>query len=279
MNTCFSCKNKTSNDRCTSKSIQGLTLCGRHVKSKSPRLWHIVNNLDAKITLISRMWRGHAVRIRLRNAGPGVLKRSLCHNDEELVSMDSKLTHPPFDFFSFVEGDKIWWFDIRSILSCLNASTNPTNPYTRQPLTIDTRRRLRNVFTYRLRNKLPTLCSPAQRSFQDIVELYWLRACQVLHENGFEDVNPNLFLRMTKTQCLVFTNFLVNDLLSLAIEHPASSTRYRYAAIMKRERDIIPATSYRTIQMQVSGLVASFLHDMVDPYPFCFVVMSALHRL
>ena len=279
MNTCFSCKNKTSTERCSSKSIKGLTLCGRHVKTKSPRLWNVVNNLDAKATLISRMWRGHAIRIRLRNAGPGVLKRSLCHNDEELVSMESKRTHPPFDFFSFVEGDKVWWFDIRSILGCLNSSLTPTNPYTRQPLSIDTRRRLRAAFTYRLRRQLPTLYSPVQRSFQDIVDLYWLRACQVLHENGFEDVDPRTFLRMTKSQCLVFINFICNDLEALAAEHPKSSPRYRYTAIMKRERDAIPATSYRTVQMQVSGLVATFLHDMVDPYPFCFIVMSALYRL
>ena len=159
----------------------------------------------------------------------------------------------------------VWWFDIRSILSCLNSSTNPTNPYTRQPLTIDTRRRLRNVFTYRLRNKLPTLCSPAQRSFQDIVELYWLRACQVLHENGFEGVDPRDFLRMTKTQCLVFTNFLANDLLSLATEHPKSSTRYRYAAIMKRERDIIPATTVRTVRFGLATKRSLNLHWLDEP--------------
>jgi len=279
MNTCFSCKNKTSNDRCTSKSIKGLTLCGRHVKSKSPRLWTLVNNVDAKATLLSRIWRGHAVRLRLRTAGPGVLKRSICHNDDELVSMDSKLTHPPFDFFSFLEGDKIWWFDIRSILACLNSSMNPTNPYTRQPLSIDTRRRLRSVFTYRLRNQLPTLVAPVQRSLLDLVDLYWLRTCQVLHENGFEDVNPRLFSRMTKAQCLIFINYIMNDMLALASEHPKSSTRYRYAAILRRERDVISAASYRTVQMQVSSLVATILHDVVDPYPVCFVVMSALHRL
>ena len=97
----MSCKSNTSNERCQSLRIKGLTLCGRHVKSKSVRLWNVVNNLDSKVTLISKAWRGYAVRIRLRRAGPGVLKRSLCHNDEELVTMDSKDKYHPFDFFSF----------------------------------------------------------------------------------------------------------------------------------------------------------------------------------
>ena len=225
------------------------------------------------------MWRGHAVRIRLRTAGPGVLKRNTCHNDEELVSMESKRTHHPFEFFSFVEGDKVWWFDIRSILGCLNSSLNPVNPYTRQPLSIETRRRLRTVFTYRLRHHLPTLYSSVQRSFEEVVDLYLLRVCQVLHENGFEDVHPRIFSRMTKSQSIVFTNFICNDLEALAAEHPKSSKRYRYIAILKRERDSITATNHRTVQLLIAALIATFLHDMVDPYPYCFIVMSALHRL
>jgi len=275
----MSCRSKSSNERCKSARIKGLTLCGRHVKSKEPRLWHIVNNLDPKVTLISKMWRGYAVRIRLRRAGPGVLKRSLCHNEEELVTMESKDKYDPFEFFSFQEGDKIWWFDVRSIISCLDRNINPINPYTRQPLSLDTRQRLRSVFKHRIFNQMSTSHSPQRYTLQDVVDRNWLRVCQVLHENGFEDIEPRIFSRLSKSDLLVIIGFLVVDMRILAEEHPKSSKRHRYYAILKRERDVSFATSQRTIRLQVSGLISHIMHDMVDVYPFCFLVMSALYRL
>lgn len=279
MNSCMSCKSKTSNERCKSARIKGITLCGRHVKSKEPRLWHIVNNIDPKVTLISKVWRGYAVRIRLRRAGPGVLKRSLCHNEEELVTMESKEKYDPFDFFSFQEGDKIWWFDVRSILSCLHSSILPTNPYTRQALTLETRTRLRQVYKYRLHNRLRTCHSPQKCTVEDIVTKNWLRTCQVLNENGFEDAVPIMFARLSRTDLLVLLGYLVVDMRILAEEHPKSSKRHLYYSILKRELDVSFATSHRTAQLQVSSLIVNLMHDMADAYPFCFLVMSALFRL
>lgn len=279
MEACMSCKSTTSNERCTSPRIKGLTLCGRHVKSKSTRLWHIVNNLDPKVTLISKAWRGYAVRIRLRRAGPGVLKRSICHNDEELVTMDSKNKYDPFDFFSFQEGDKVWWFDVCSIIACLNSSMTPLNPYTRQPLSLDTRHRLRTVYNHRIFNRLRTSHSPQKYLLEEVVDRNWLKICQVLQENGFEDADPRMFSRLSKSDLLIILGFLVVDMRILAEEHPKSSKRHRYYAILKRERDVSFATSHRTVQLQVSNLVMHIMNDMVEVYPFCFLVMSALYRL
>ena len=275
----MSCKNKTSNDRCGSPRIPGLTMCGRHIKTATPRLWHVVNGVDSRVTLISKMWRGHAVRTLLRRAGPGVLKRAVCHNEEELVTMDSKDKYDPFDFFSFQEGGKIWWFDARSIIACLHSSLHPLNPYTRQPLTTETRRRIRDVYKYRLHNHIPTVHSPDTYNLQDIVDRCWLCVCQVLYENGFEDAEPRLFARLSKSDLAILMGYLVVDMRILAEEHPKSSKRHRYHAILKRELSVSFGTSSRTIQLQISSLLARLLHDMVDVYPFCFLVMSALYRL
>jgi hypothetical protein len=277
MNTCLSCKNKTSNERCKSKSINGLTMCGHHIKSKTPRLWHIVNNLDAKATLLSRMWRGHSVRIRLKHAGPGVLKRSICHNEEELVSAEPKSSQHPFEYFAFEEGGKVWWFDVKSILSCLSSSLTPTNPYTRQPLSIETRRRLRTVYVYRMRHNLPVLFSVPKRTFYEIIDLYWLRTCQVLHENGFEDVNPSLFSRFTKSEYQVFLSYIVRDMIAIANDHPPCLLRY--VTLLRRMRDRISTVDYEHVQMCVASNITAILHDLANPYHFCFIVMSALHRL
>ena len=275
----MSCKSNTSNERCPNVRIKGLTLCGRHVKSKSVRLWNVVNNLDSKVTLISKAWRGYAVRIRLRRAGPGVLKRSLCHNDEELVTMDSKDKYNPFDFFSFEEGDKVWWFDVRSIIACLNSSVAPVNPYTRQPLSLETRQRLRIVYNHRIFNRLNTSHGAQQQTIEEIVNSNWLKICQVLHENGFEDTETRMFSRLSKSDLLVVMGFLVVDMHILAEEHPKTSRRYRYHAMLKLKRDVSFATPHRTVQLQVSNLILHIMNDMVDVYPFCFLVMSALYRL
>jgi len=219
------------------------------------------------------------VRTHLKRAGPGVLKRSLCHNDEELVSMDSKNQHDPFEFFSFHEGEKIWWFDICSILSCLDGALHPVNPYTRQLLSVDTRRRLRTVLSSRLHRHMKTSHVPKNLSFDGLVELNWTRVSQVLHENGFEDVEPRMFSRLTKSNLLVLLGYLVVDMGILASEHPKSSKRHLYHAILKREHGVANITTGRTSQIQVSSLISGMMHDMVDPYPFCFLVMSALYRL
>ena len=275
----MSCKSNTNNERCQSSRIKGLTLCGRHVKSKSVRLWHIVNNLDSKVTLISKAWRGYAVRIRLTRAGPGVLKRSLCHNEEELVTMDSKDKYNPFDFFSFQEGDKVWWFDVRSIIACLNSSIIPLNPYTRQPLSLETRQRLRTVYNHRIFNRLRISHSPQTHTLEEIVDSNWLKICQVLQENGFEDADPRMFARLSKSDLLIILGFLVVDMRILAEDHPKSSRRHRYYAILKRERDLSFAKSYQTVQLQVSNLIVHIMNDMIEVYPFCFLVVSAIYRL
>ena len=123
----FACKNKKSTDRCQSKSLIGLSFCGHHVKSKDVRIWHIVNKVDAKVTLISKLWRGYTIRRLLKLAGPGVLNRSRCHNEEELVLAEPKEKIHPLDYFAFEEDGKVWWFDIRSLISLFRSSLNPTN--------------------------------------------------------------------------------------------------------------------------------------------------------
>jgi hypothetical protein len=80
---CASCKNKKSNERCASKPLKGMVLCGKHAKSKNLRLWKNVNGLDDKARLIQKIWRGYSIRHWLKIAGPGVLNRAVCHNNEE----------------------------------------------------------------------------------------------------------------------------------------------------------------------------------------------------
>jgi len=278
MNQCIGCKNKDSYDRCTSASITGLALCGRHVKSKTVRIWHVVNRVEDKVIKISKIWRGYAIRRLLKLAGPGVLKRDICHNDEELVSLEPRQSIHPLDYFSFEEGGRIWWFDIRSIISCLNSALVPVNPYTRTPLTVDTRRRIRELYRYRLQNRKQIYHSPpGNKSQQDLLEFHWMRICQILAENGFEDVHPNQFLAISRSQLYTLLVFVMRDMQALASEHPKSSKRHRYYAVLKREQDCFYNFQYPLLHF--GNLILMLLNDSAEPYNLCFILMSALHRL
>jgi len=281
MSSCISCRSVNSNDRCTSRSLIGLSFCGKHAKSKNKRIWSEVNALHPKAVLISKVWRGYTLRNRLKLAGPGVLNRHKCHNDDELVSLDPKNKLHPLDYFAFEEAGHIWWFDIRSIIGCLSSSLAPANPYTRQPLTIDTRRRIRKIFSYRLRNRLEVYHSPPQQKSAIEAENYiWMNVCQMLVENGFEDVIPNYFLRMARTQQFVFVYYLLNDLEFLCSEDPKVPKWKRCLRLIKGFRkEIMPRQSEFNISVRLGAILTLLLQETAEPYPFCFIIMSALYRL
>lgn len=278
MDICISCKNKTSSERCPNKPILGLSFCGKHVRCPTKRLWYVENDLDSKATIIQKCWKGYTIRYRLTLAGKGVLKRQLCHNDEDVVTFESKNKQHPFDYFSFEEDGKLWWFDILSILGCLNSNLMPTNPYTRQALSIETRQRLRELYKYRLHNRLPIAHTPIpKKSYNELIETQWMKITQILHENGFEDANPNHFLSMNNRTLFILLDYIYRDMSALAMEHPSSSKRHRWASAIKRERDTYHMNQHANLQ--ISTLVLSLLNAMNEPYHFCFILMSALFRV
>jgi len=193
-NRCASCRNKTSKERCPNNSLPGIKFCGVHSKLKTHRLWVDVNDIERRTAILSKVWKGYSLRKLLKLAGPGVLQRSKCHNQEEILSFEPIATVAPVDYFGFEETGKIYGFDIRTMFDILNRSMNPINPYTRQPLTIETRRRLRELYAYRYRMKMPVFYDNNKLSGADaILQNRWMQLCQIAEENGFYDINPNLF--------------------------------------------------------------------------------------
>jgi hypothetical protein len=282
MISCSSCKNKTSNERCTNKPLKGLIVCGKHAKVKNPRIWLYVNELDTKAILIQKIWRGYSIREWLKLAGPGVLDRSVCHNDEEIFSMDDKKSVGPLNYFSFEENGKVYWFDVRSIAENCMSQIQPTNPYTREPLEINTRQRLRKLCIKRRRHKLENIHDiTSKRSINEIIQNKWIYACQVIEENGFFGISPLYFTSLNRTQLFVFNSILKQDLIAWAAEHTnKESRRYRYVFWLKR---LIDEYAKETDELRLSYLTASVIvtifNDCNDNYSVCFIVMSTLHRL
>lgn len=279
---CASCKNKNSTDQCTSKPLKGMILCGRHAKVKNLRLWKNVNSLDDKAITIQKIWKGYLVRHWLKNAGPGVLNRSVCHNSEELVTMEEKRSVDPFDYFSFEESGKVYWFDVRSISEYCMLKVDPINPYTREPLSIDTRRRLRQVCIKRHRKNLNNMHNISdKRSVDEIIASTWTHVCQIITENGFFEMSPLYFTSLNKTRLLVFNTIIQKDLVAWAAQHTSKlSRRHRYVFWMKRLlSEFFNEVDIKRLSYLTGRVLVTVLNDCSDNYEVCFIIMSALHRL
>lgn len=264
---CASCRNITSTDRCSSSAITGLQFCGRHVKVKNPRLWVEVNHVIPKVVLIQKIWRGFFIRKRIIESGPGVLNRSVCQNDEELVTLESKNRQYPLDYFSFEEGGKVFWFDIESIARCVFENSAPVNPYTRQPITLETRRRLRKIWFRRRTSRI-----------LDSTRI-WIQICQILEENGFEEINPMIFESLNRTQFSVFLDLLKSDLTAIVAENPTHRGRILALTAVKH---VIKKHTPFSGQIDAVRKVGVLLYNLLylsNPYPVCFAIMSARTRL
>lgn len=281
-NRCASCRNKTSKDRCPNNSLPGLKFCGVHSKLKTHRLWTDANDIQRRITIISKIWKGYFVRKQLALAGSGVLRRSKCHNQEEILSFEHISTIHPFDFFGFEENDKIYAFDVRTMFDILNRNKIPINPYTRQPLSIATRKRLRDLYGYRFRNKLPVFYENNKLLGADSI-LYnrWLQLSQIIEENGFFNMNPDLFLGLNRPQLYVFLTMILNDMKTWSAEHKnKNSKRFLYVFWVQNILNKYSTTqSLNQFSFYVSTILLTILYNSVEPYSICFIIMSALYRL
>lgn len=280
MSLCASCKNKTSDEQCSATALRGLLFCGKHAKVKEPRVWATVNNVDRNVIQIQKLWRGYRLRNWIKLAGPGVLCRTLCHNDEELVTLESKNEIRPMNYFSFEESGKIWWFDIRSIHRLMADTTKPKNPYTRQFLTLDTRRRARQLFYVRKKHDLPLEHMDPPFAMEMETAANWVEVCQIIEENGFEEcVNPILFASMHKAQYVMFLHFLNIELTDW---NPKSKSPLRTRYLMWTKRTIqncSTCNNYLEVSYLSSRNILTLLYGLKTPFPICYMIMKALYKL
>ena len=280
MKLCESCKNKTSNDQCRIRSLVGSRFCGKHSKVKEPRIWAEVNNVCKNVILIQKIWKGYSIRYRIRLAGPGALNRTKCHNDEELITMEGRSSVSPLDYFGFEEADKLYWFHVCSILENSRINKIPTNPYTRQPLKIEDRRRLRELYVLRMLRKEPNTHERKDINLENDLMVYWTSVCQIIEENGFFDLNPMVFMSLSITQLYVFLTMIQADLTAYASEHTSRSRRHMYIRwLSKVLSTYAPNIRQPIYSYQAAATLSFILHDCYDNYTICFIVMSSLYRL
>jgi hypothetical protein len=279
---CASIKSKGSKDRCPHKALLHTTFCGKHIRVKKHVIWTPENMEDISAIKIQKVFRGFLVRNYFSIAGKGCLKRSICHNDEDPITFVEKEKVNPFDYFSFEENGKLWWFSFPSFNEWCIQTPNPINPCTKQPLSNETKERLRELYVLRTYRKLKQY-ETSPLPFSKIFAYRWMKVCQEIELKCFEPVNPITFSSFTKLQYYTFLDILKKDIIVWRSEHKDNVKSKRTVYI-----NWISGIQSRCLSEELSNFDASFLvstflmilfRSMKESYPICFMILSSLYRM
>ena len=277
---CLACKNKMSLDRCESKALSKFAYCGRHMKCKKPNAWITTHPSLLRILIrFQARCRGFIVRVPIRLAGKGVLKRSLCHNDDEIVTLEGKNEVHPLDYFSIEEDGKVWWFDQRSMFQWSQKELDIRNPYTRTILSKDDTRRLRKLWVYRRKRGL-SIYHEGQQTTMTILERRdnrWLRIAQILREHEY-DIHHEHFISLEFPQLMMLINTLTEDT-RWWHTHTGDATVFKYHNWLKNMRNVMNTYESMTLlSNDIAGLLLSALYDISAMNEFAYYLFSAHTR-
>jgi hypothetical protein len=270
---CLSCKNKNSIERCKRKALNDLKFCGIHVRSKNKKCWIIAHNLDEKLTKVQALFRGWIVRDSLNLGGPGVLKKSERHNEEDLVTADQVL---PTDYFGFEESGKIFWFDVRTIYQWCAQNLEPTNPYTKVALKIEDRKRLKKLVARREFLGLRVYHDPKFFKECDQTKFLFYQIIQILNENLFAEIPESYFFLLNEFQLVDLSRQITLD--SQEWKHSKHPLYKNYYTWLFHTAILIEADFYRGL---IPFLVTIFgiLRNHKVQYDFSFKFMAARSNL
>lgn len=274
MNRCAAVKKRGSLDPCPTKPLRGHTLCGRHARMRTPTLWRDAN-VTRKVTIvkIQALVRGWLIRRRLSYAGTGVLHRSGLANDEDIITCADRNRVHPMDFFSFEENGKTWWFEFGGLWTWCMRNVEPTNPYTKVPLSADTRKRLRTIWGYKRRHREET---PAEST--DPEERMRHRAnilVQHFQDYGFVDIHPSFILRCDRSDFIAFFMLLQRDIETVI---PASDPFRNRIAVLCGSRTAPTYTSHSLYLLNCMSALLYIITLYRDPYVITFSILSAFYR-
>lgn len=275
MNRCAAVQRKGSCQPCRANAMKSHTLCGRHAKMKHPILWadaNVVRTLPVvKIQACVRRW---LIRRRLSYAGIGVLSRTNLANDEDIITYNEKTQVHPMDYVSFEENGKTWWFEFGSLWSWCSRSIEPSNPYTKVPLTSETRKRLRTIWGYKRRNQ-ETLPAESQ-VFQERLRNRLNILSQHFSDYGFSSVPTESFMKFTKGEYITLFILLRRDIETVLPE--TDPFRKRIDALCMTRSNVLSAVNNDQYVLQCINLLLHIVTLYRDPYVLTFSILSAFYR-
>jgi hypothetical protein len=270
---CLSAKNKNSDKRCCRKALKDLNFCGLHIRSKTKKFWIDVNDLDNKLIKFQSLFRGWIIRDSLKLGGPGVLKREERHNEEDLVTADQV---SPIDYFGFLEGGKVFWFDVRTIYQWSSQNLEPTNPYTKVPLTIEDRKRLKKLVARREFLRLGVYHDPKYFKNCDQIKFLFYQIIQILNENLYADIPESYFFLLNEFDIIELSRRITLDSREWKFsKHPLIQNYYTW---LVHTSILIEADFYRGF---IPFLITIFgiLRNHKVQYDFSFKFMAARSNL
>lgn len=144
--------------------------------------------------------------------GPAFKNKDLCVNDTDFLTMDSLNDIPEYNFYSFMDNDKIiYGFDVLSLMNAIGKDINFRNPYNRKPLPIlkikndiSLIMRLNKIFDIKNNKKeIETNVNNQTLSVAKQIELKILAFCQKMDELGnYTDVS--WFTSLNRMQIIKF---------------------------------------------------------------------------
>lgn len=274
MNRCAAVKKKGSLDPCRTLALRGHTLCGRHARMRSPVLWIDANQSQIPpIVKIQALIRGWLVRRRLSYAGIGVLSREYLTNDEDIITCTEKGKVHPMDFFSFEENGKFWWFEFGSLWTWCMRNIDPTNPYTKVPLSAETRKRLRTIWGYKRRHRevLPSESTNLEERMRYRANIL----IQHFEDYGFSDIQASFILRCDRLDFITVFTLLRRDVETVI---PASD-RFRDRILSLCANRTYPIhTNSEVYLFQCLSALLYMITLYRDPYVITFSILSAFYR-
>lgn len=275
MNRCMAVKRKGTTDPCQAKPLRGHTLCGRHARMRSPVMWTDANTVCVPpIVTLQSCVRGWLIRRRLSYAGAGVLSRKGLANDEDIITCSDKDSVHPMDYVSFEENGKLWWFEFASLWTWCMRNQEPSNPYTKVPLSADTRKRLRTIWGYKRRRREDV---PAESQvFEERLRHKLNILTQHFADYGFLDIHPDSFMRFSKADYITLFVLLHRDIETVIPQ--TDPFRQRMALLCIHRTRVAAAVQNPIFVLQC---VSTLLHMVTlyrDPYSLTFSILSAFYR-
>lgn len=274
MSRCAAVRRRGTTEPCPTNALRGHTLCGRHARMRSPVLWRDAAGATRTTTIAKcqALVRGWLVRKRLSYAGTGVLRRADVSNDEDIITCAEKDKVHPFDFFSFEENGKVWWFEFAGLWTwCIR---NPINPYTKVPLSSDTRKRLRTVWGYKRRHReeLP----PESPHYLERLCHRLNILSQHFEDYGFTEVHAENFIRFSKADYITLFVLLQRDIETVI--PPSDPFRLRISRLCTNRTHVAHALENTQFVLQCVSLLLHIVTLYKDPYVITFSILSAFYR-
>ncbi len=160
--------------------------------------------LSDNIIPFQKQFRKHLIDRYCKYSGSALLKRNLCINDTDILSLEDISTISVYQFFSYTDNDNnTYGFDLKCLTNWLNKSKGkPTNPYNRTVLKqdvldgIEHKIRLSKLLDFPLLLTIPpTVIEHQEQSYEYRV----LKVFQTIDDLG-NYTNPEWFLSLSRFQ-------------------------------------------------------------------------------